>query len=133
MGEGEEFVRATQSCQDYDGDRYSEGWLLRSALRQRAPEQVRLFGKAKQRRPFHVIVFTEKNMKHYLLAALAILGLVALIPTESQAQVFVSIQPGYSSGYYYHGQPYYYRNHRYHHYYHQYNNRAHYGRYNDWN
>lgn len=50
-------------------------------------------------------------MKQLLLLALAVVGLVALIPTESKAQVTISVRPGYSNGYYYQGQPYYYRHH----------------------
>jgi hypothetical protein len=57
-------------------------------------------------------------MKQYLLLLLAVLGLLACVPTESQAQVAISVNPGYSRGYYYHGQPYY-RHYYYHHYYHR--------------
>jgi len=38
---------------------------------------------------------------------LAASGLLALIPTESKAQVVISVRPAYSNGYYYQGQPYY--------------------------
>jgi hypothetical protein len=58
-------------------------------------------------------------MKKFLLLALAISGLLALIPSESKAQVTVVVSPGHSSGYYYQRQPYYHR-HYYHHYYHRY-------------
>lgn len=61
-------------------------------------------------------------MKQYLLLLLAALGLLALIPTESKAQVSISVNPGYSRGYYYQRQPYYrhyyYRQYS-HHYYHR--------------
>lgn len=60
-------------------------------------------------------------MKQFLLLVLAVVGLVALIPTQSKAQFTISVGPGYSNGYYpngyyYQGQPYYYRHHanRYH-------------------
>ena len=68
-------------------------------------------------------------MKKFLLLVLAVVGLVALIPTQSKAQVTISVGPGYSNGYYpngyypngyyYQGQPNYYRHHahRYHTYY----------------
>ena len=56
-------------------------------------------------------------MKQYLLLVLAALGLLALIPTESKAQVSISVSPARSSGYYYQRQPYH-RHHYYHHYYH---------------
>lgn len=59
-------------------------------------------------------------MKQYLLLLLAVLGLLASIPTESNAQVSVSVNPGYSRGYYYQRQPYYR-----HYYYHHYNHRHH--------
>jgi hypothetical protein len=62
-------------------------------------------------------------MKQCLLLVLAVLGLLALIPTESKAQVAISVRPGYSDrgynqprayygssdSYYYQRQPYYYR------------------------
>jgi hypothetical protein len=48
-------------------------------------------------------------MKQFLLLVLAVVGLVALIPTQSKAQVTISVGPGYSNGYYDQGQPYYYR------------------------
>jgi hypothetical protein len=68
-------------------------------------------------------------MKQYLLLLLAVFGLAALIPTESKAQVTISVGPGYSdrgyyqrrayyvssAGYYYKHQPYYYREHAYRH------------------
>jgi len=57
-------------------------------------------------------------MKQYLLLVLAALGLLALIPTESKAQVSISVGPARSHGYYYQRQPYY-RHHYYHHYYHR--------------
>jgi hypothetical protein len=57
-------------------------------------------------------------MKQYLLLLLAVLGLIALVPSESKAEVTVVVRPGYSSGYYYQRQPYY-RHHYYHHYYHR--------------
>ena len=64
-------------------------------------------------------------MKQFFLLVLAVVGLVALIPTQSKAQVTISIGPGYSNGYYsngyyYRGQPYYYRHHanRYYNYHH---------------
>ena len=45
-------------------------------------------------------------MKKYLFLLLFASGLVALIPTESKAQVTISVGPGYSNrGYYYQGQP----------------------------
>jgi hypothetical protein len=53
-------------------------------------------------------------MKQYLLLVLAALGLLALVPTESKAEVIISVNPGHSSGYYYQRQPYY-RHHYYHH------------------
>jgi len=59
-------------------------------------------------------------MKRYLLLALAVFGLVALVPTESRAQVIISVQPGYSNGYYYQGHGSYYRHYGYHRYYHHY-------------
>jgi hypothetical protein len=64
-------------------------------------------------------------MKQYLLLLLAVLGLLACVPTQSQAQVSISVNPGYSRGYYYQGQPYYYRHPYYHHYYHHYYHRNH--------
>ena len=46
----------------------------------------------------------------YIFLLLFASGLVALIPTESKAQVTISVGPGYSNrGYYYQNQPYYYR------------------------
>jgi hypothetical protein len=62
---------------------------------------------------------------------LAASGLLALIPTESKAQVSVTVSPGYSNrGYYYRGQPYYYRG--YHRYYYHHNLGYHrWHRYND--
>jgi hypothetical protein len=68
-------------------------------------------------------------MKRYLLLILAVFGLVALIPTESKAQITISVGPGYSErgyyprrayygssdGYYYQRQPYYSREHTYRH------------------
>ncbi len=64
-------------------------------------------------------------MKQYLLLLLAVLGLLASIPTESNAQVSVSVNPGYSRGYYSRG--YYYQRQPYyrHYYYHHYNHRHH--------
>jgi hypothetical protein len=76
-------------------------------------------------------------MKQYLLLILAVFGLVALIPTESKAQVTISIGPGYSErgyytrrayygssdGYYYQRQPYYYREHAYRYYTYRHNQR----------
>ena len=56
-------------------------------------------------------------MKQYLLLILAALGLLALIPTESKAQVSISVGPERSNGYYYQRQDYH-RHHYYHHYYH---------------
>ena len=55
-------------------------------------------------------------MKQFLLLVLAVVGLVALIPTQSKAQVIISVGPGYSNGYYsngyyYQNRPYYYRHH----------------------
>ena len=81
-----------------------------------------LFGIVRHHLPFRVIIPTESNyMKQFLLLVLAAVGLVALIPTQSKAQVTISVGPGYSNGYYpngyyYQGQPYYYRHHanRYH-------------------
>jgi hypothetical protein len=58
-------------------------------------------------------------MKHYLLLVLAALGLLALVPTESKAQVSISVSPAGSGGYYYQRHPYYHQ-HYYHHYYHHY-------------
>ena len=52
-------------------------------------------------------------MKQYLLLVLAVFGLVALIPTESKAQVTISLGSGYSDRGYYQRQPYYYREHAY--------------------
>ena len=51
-------------------------------------------------------------MKQYFLMLLVASGLLALIPTESKAQVVISVRPAYSNGYYsngyyYQGQPYY--------------------------
>lgn len=58
-------------------------------------------------------------MKQILLLVLAVLGLIALVPTESNAQVIVSVNPGYSNGYYYQHHPYYrYHHHGYYTYYH---------------
>jgi len=52
-------------------------------------------------------------------------GLLALIPTESKAQVVISVRPAYSNGYYYQDQPYYqgqpYYHHGYSHRYYRYN------------
>ena len=46
----------------------------------------------------------------YIFLLLFASGLVALIPTESKAQVTISVGPGCSHrGYYYQNQPYYYR------------------------
>lgn len=59
-------------------------------------------------------------MKQYLLIALAVLSLVALIPTESKADVVISVRPAHPNGYYYQNQPSYYRHHVYHRYYHHY-------------
>ena len=71
-------------------------------------------------------------MNKYLLLMAAILGLLVFLPTESQAQVTISVRPGYSNGYYSNGyyyqrQPTYYHHgyHRYHHYH------AHYWHHND--
>jgi len=50
-------------------------------------------------------------MKQFLLLVLSIVGLLALIPSESKAQVIV-VAPGHSGGYYH--------RHYYHHYYHRY-------------
>jgi hypothetical protein len=85
-----------------------------------------IVGIVRQHLPFRVIIPAENNyMKQFLLLVLAVVGLVALIPTQSKAQVTISVGPGYSNGYYsngyyYQGQPYYYRHHanRYHTYYH---------------
>ena len=53
-------------------------------------------------------------MKRHLLLLLAAFGFLALIPTESKAQVTISVNPGYSNyGYYYQGQPRYYQGQRY--------------------
>jgi hypothetical protein len=46
-------------------------------------------------------------MKQFLLLLLAVLGLVALIPTESKAQLTISIGPGYSDRGYYQRRAYY--------------------------
>jgi hypothetical protein len=54
-------------------------------------------------------------MKQYFTLVLAILGLLALIPSESKAEVIV-VAPGHSGGYYYHR---HYYHHSYHHYYHE--------------
>jgi hypothetical protein len=76
-------------------------------------------------------------MKQYLLLLLAVFGLVALIPSESKAQVTISVGPGYSDrgdqqrrayygssdGYYYQRQPYYYRGHAYRYYTYRHNQR----------
>jgi hypothetical protein len=53
-------------------------------------------------------------MKQYLLLVLAALGLLALLPTESQAEVSVYVSPARSGGNYYQRHPYYH-----HHYYHR--------------
>jgi hypothetical protein len=55
-------------------------------------------------------------MKQFLLLVLTVVGLVALIPTQSKAQVTISVGPAYSNGYYSNGyydqgQPYYHRHH----------------------
>jgi hypothetical protein len=70
-------------------------------------------------------------MKRPFLLLLAAFGLLALIPTESKAQVSVTVSPGYSNhGYYYQGQPYYHRGyHRY--YYHRNLSYHRWHRYND--
>ena len=75
-----------------------------------------------------VILQIESDyMKQFLLLFLAVLGLVALSPTESKAQVTISFGTGHSDrgyyprrayygsseGYYYQRQPYYYREHAY--------------------
>jgi hypothetical protein len=54
-------------------------------------------------------------MKQYLLTLLVASGLLALIPTESKAQVVISLRPSSSDGYYYQDQPRYYHgyDHRY--------------------
>jgi hypothetical protein len=64
-------------------------------------------------------------MKQYLLLVLTALGLLALLPTESKAQVSISVSPVHSGGYYYQRHPYYHH-HYYHHYYHR-----HYWHYHD--
>ena len=83
----------------------------------------RLFGIVRRHLQLRVIIRIESDfMKQYLLLILAVFGLVALIPTESKAQVRISVGPGYSDrgnqrrayygpsdGYYYQRQPYYYR------------------------
>ena len=63
-------------------------------------------------------------MKQTLLLILAVFALLALFPTQSDAQVTIVVRPGYSNGYYYQGRPYY-RHHYYHHYY------RHHWQYND--
>jgi hypothetical protein len=85
-----------------------------------------------------VIIHIERDyMKQYLLLLLAVLGLVALIPSEAKAQVTISVGPGYSDrgdyqhrayygssdGYYYQRQPYYYREHAYRYYTYRHNQR----------
>ena len=77
-----------------------------------------------------VIIHTESDyMKQYLVLILIVFGLVALIPTESKAQVTISVGPGYSDpgyyqrrayygsseGYYYQRQRHYYRERAYRH------------------
>ena len=64
-------------------------------------------------------------MKQYLPLVLVLLGLVALIPTQSKAQVTISVSPGYSNGYYYQ-HPSYYRHHRHVGYYTYYHNQRYY-------
>ena len=62
----------------------------------------------------------------------AILGLLAFIPMESQAQVIISVRPGYSNGYYSNGYYYQRRPTYYHHVYHRYHYyHAHYWHHND--
>jgi hypothetical protein len=88
----------------------------------------RLFGLVRRHLQLRVIIRIESDfMKQYLLLVLAVFGLVALIPTESKAQVTISVGPGYSdrgyyqrrayygssAGYYDQRQPYYYREHAY--------------------
>jgi len=69
----------------------------------------------------------SNSRRRKILLLLAVFGLVTLIPTESKAQVTISVGPGYSDrgyyqcraydgssdGYYYQRQPYYYREHAY--------------------
>jgi hypothetical protein len=86
-----------------------------------------------------VIKRVERDyMKPYLPLLLAIFGLVALLPSESKAQVTISVGSGYSdpgdhqrrayygssdNGYYYQRQPYYYREHAYRYYTYRHNQR----------
>jgi hypothetical protein len=77
-----------------------------------------------------LLVVSHFMKQHFLL--LATLGFLALAPTESKAQVSITVSPGYSNhGYYYQGQPYYYRGH--HRYYNYHHNQRYYRwhRYND--
>ena len=81
-------------------------------------------------------MWKESNyIKQYLLLLLIALGLVALVPTESKAQVTISVGPGYSDrGYYprrayygssdgYYDQRQYYREHAYRYYTYHHNQR----------
>jgi hypothetical protein len=63
-----------------------------------------------------IIRIESDSMKQYLLLVLAVFGLAALIPTESKAQVTISLGSGYSDRGYYQRQPYYNREHAYRHY-----------------
>ena len=58
-------------------------------------------------------------MKHYLLLVLALLGLVAFLPTDSRAAVVVVVQPGYHTSYY-QGHRHYYHHDYHRHYWHNY-------------
>jgi hypothetical protein len=92
-----------------------------------------------------VIIRVESDfMKQYLLLVLAVFGLIALIPTESKAQITISVGPAYSDrgyyqrrayygssdGDYYQRQPYYYREHAYR--YHSYSHNQRYYRSHRW-
>jgi hypothetical protein len=88
----------------------------------------RLFGIVRRHLQLRVIIRVESDfMKQCLFLVLAVFGLIALIPTESKAQVTISVGPAYSDrgyyqrrayygssdGDYYQRQPYYYREHAY--------------------